>query len=1187
MGSFVPIAELFASLRLESAEFRAGLAAARGELLKFAQAAEQDGARLERLKVQIGSVLRVDREMVNSRIEGLRRLASHQVGSANQIKQLLSQEQAAVLLLQTAREEASAREKFTNTISVQLNRNLTEAIKAEGARRLASEKIISLSILAERKRAALVFKATEENRARDTKISADKRIATEKFAAGITEQLSRQLTASLQADTARRLAADKVAAAQRMENEKIAVAAALQTRKLAATQNLAIEKNRTINAQVENKKRQEAEQVAIAAALQARKLAATQAIALDQNRTRIAIANRRAETAATIESATIQKQVVRGLVLSSFLVAGRAGLVTGLIGVAGAATVATAGLVLGIGALTKEVIEFDNILTRSTANIKGMSDAMKGSLAAAAISLSNQFPISAKKIIESLEQTRQAGLDANQTMQLWPTFVKFSIAANAELGESIKTLVAIQRGFKTEFNIQSDIEAAKNLEQIATVVLNAARQGGQSGLEMAKGLAAAASAADKTSNSFLQVVSALTILGIKNFDGSRSGEILAQIMQRLRDESEQNAVAWEKLGVTMTNTDGTAKKFSEVMDNLATVIGTADAATNSYNSVQLGLEARTSKFIAVLLKEGSSMEEVVEALRNLIPLMTILAEKMDNVSDKASVLFNRFVNLARQQFGPSITTGLNIALDAYKDYLDKLDTLQEEEFRSRFEQLERLKRLGESPTLAEVAADELAHPRLRAGVLRKGDLPGAPTAAFAEGIIGFSLGSSPEERAKELASRKELARLRQETTDRRNLDILNSQFNNNRRNEVAALAEQRRILEDIIARGAVSQEEAFSIQLGLRAKELALEKRITAERDAQLRLLLSEEKTLNVLLSRRDKSDVLRFKAQLDAIKEREDLEKRAEARSLKDTVTDASIKRFEAAEKAALSKALRDTITERNIKAQNLLLLKQRDLEEKVIILRDQAIDGQANKFAFVMARIQAQAAKHNESLRILYGEDLENFKNLEEAKILIAEIAGQRQRQIINRLGAELESLFDRNILDAESFSDAMANIFNEIANHFKSMVFQMLAAWISGQSQLINESKRSGGFGDVIGILTSVVGGFLGGGGGTSAGLRPPVPFIRAPIGNTLNLDSGGSFRGGQPFLSGVPELIIPSISGSAVPLDRLGGTINNFIDARGADVAVVQRLTRAIETIEKNRNKDAVITTREMALRGFRV
>ena len=1129
--SFNAIASLFAELRLDATNFRAGLSDAQATLQTFANLATKQGLALETLKVQIGKVMQVSRQQVNAEIAGLVETTKFRINKNAAIKQGFTQEQAAFAVLNRERLKAVETEKLVTGITRDLSAQLTVALQAEGAKRLASEKATALSILAERKKAALVFKATEENKARDAKIAADKRIATEKFAADITRQLSRQMTASLEADTARRLAAAKVATAQRVENEKIAIAAAMQ----------------------------------------ARKLAATQAIALDQNRTRIAVANRRTETLAAVESATIQRQVARGLVLSSFLVAGRAGLVTGLVGVAGAATVATAAVVLGLGAVIKVSADFNKALIQSTSNIKGMSDALRGSLGAAATALSNQFPVSATKIIESLEQTRQAGLSAQETMKAWPIFVAFNVAANADLGESIKLLVAIQKGFRTEFDLRTQEDRIKNFKFLADTIATAAREGGQAPLELAQALAAAGAAADKTGNSFSEVVAALTIMGLKNIDASRSGEILSQLMQRLRDEAVQNKEEWNRLVPSLKTVGGTAKGLSVVMTELAKVIGTDNDAVNAANSSLLGLEARTSKFLAILLKEGSTIREKTAAMSSLIDIFDLAAERTDNLSDRITVLGQRIANAARVEFGSFLIEQINNLLSFIDVTQAGLDAIQEEQFRKLDKAnrvLERFNRLRaealtakpgeigsfESDAILRQAEREVSDLDRRKALiegLRRKQATQKEVAAGLDPTLGgkkFAEDESIRSAADAARIRKLLGISRIGKLEQHKADLLR--------------------IEELFVAESLTQAELFKARVVLATKITALEKSIAAPAkaiaDAKQRDLNARNKAIH---------DALQFeeRARLDLLAaEKKDLDARNRA--------------IHTAHQARLKADLAEIESDKKVKA--LLLLKQEDLEQKVAILRDQALDGQFNKFTLVMARIQAQAAKQNERLRILYGEDLENFENLQEAKVLIFEIAGQRQRQIINRLGAEIESLFDRNILAAESFSDAMANIFNEIANHFKSMVFQMLAAWITGQNDLINSTQKSGGFGGIVGILTSVLGGFIGG-GTTSAGLRPPVPFIRAPIGNTLNLDSGGSFRGGQPFLSGVPELIIPSVSGNAVPLDKLGGTINNFIDARGADVAVVSRITRAIERMQKNSSKDAVITTREMALRGFRV
>jgi len=84
------------------------------------------------------------------------------------------------------------------------------------------------------------------------------------------------------------------------------------------------------------------------------------------------------------------------------------------------------------------------------------------------------------------------------------------------------------------------------------------------------------------------------------------------------------------------------------------------------------------------------------------------------------------------------------------------------------------------------------------------------------------------------------------------------------------------------------------------------------------------------------------------------------------------------------------------------------------------------------------------------------------------------------------------------------------------------------------------------------------------------------------------AGGSVTGRDPIIVGEkgPEIFYPAVSGTIIPNNRLGAnvTVNNYIDARGADVGVEQRIMRALQATEDRAVVRAVHTQRELALRS---
>lgn len=95
------------------------------------------------------------------------------------------------------------------------------------------------------------------------------------------------------------------------------------------------------------------------------------------------------------------------------------------------------------------------------------------------------------------------------------------------------------------------------------------------------------------------------------------------------------------------------------------------------------------------------------------------------------------------------------------------------------------------------------------------------------------------------------------------------------------------------------------------------------------------------------------------------------------------------------------------------------------------------------------------------------------------------------------------------------------------------------------------------------------------------------LNALTGGFSGKAGGGSVSAGTPYIVGErgPELMVPSSSGTIVPNGAMGGSVTNlYIDARGADAGVEQRVMRAIDLSRRQAVRESVVTVREQSLRS---
>jgi len=1221
MGGFTgPIAELYASLRLEAADFQRGLAVAKSSLN---QLAESMGASFANQEARVREIADLMGGEYTVSIKKAQREISELTVELN--KQALAQKIVREAMLSVGRAaagETTEQRQHRALITEQIIKQ-TAATTTLTAAEIEKNKVSATNLILERERIA----------ASDFLIAKQRSLTLEQKQAAEAAAILRSITVTdskLLAEAAVRLAAS-----QKLSQQE-ATAFIIASKKIERLQVLAEEQNKARDFAAARAKEVLSRQEQTAAELAALRLVRLHAQANDENRVLTARAAAAARTQATVAgmaaetaAAKVQSDILRGLYLSTWMMGGRAGFIAGLAGMAGATTVAAAGTVLGLAASTKIAADFNSELIRMTANMRDASDVGRSELAEMVTDLSNRFPIAAIEILKSMDTAREAGLSLIEATRALPIFLEAavvnrtsSISMNEALTTSIKNITeaTVAWGLRTG-DMNKDLE---NLQFMTDLTAKAARLGGQSSNQFADGMAAAGAKSREMGFDARETAAALAALSLRGFDASRAGEILAQVMGRLQDEERQNTENWKALGIALRDQTGHVRPLADILADIGGLLNSADKNAVAAAQSLLGLETRTAKMLAPLAQSADEIRRMGDSLLTVNDHAKIVAnEGINNLNDKLSILFNRASNAARELASPLVG-----ALDVIVDSLLRV-SLQTEEADKKYKAY--LDSIGKTPStvsLTEREAFEKDSAAISPAGLKLPGVPGISTEDL-QRLSGVSTIGSTDTHIADLKFIQEMqaqfnnkqkadlddlmgkiARVNQlriaGVIDTHDAEVLLIAMRERAHSLEVAMARERRSVEDQLnAQLSSIQAENEAFQGNTSALKFA---RIDAERDKALaaaRETFGGSVALAQKLADLEVAIVANAEAKKQEIREKSaatmaSLNQRLAAftKDLADKDLAASTKASEDMEeldKRAMQKARGTRAVDRSIKdivAQDRRML---DLQAETDSLRQQSLDGQANRYTFQLARMDAQTRAYYADLQDHYGDDLRNFQNIEEAKALFAEIMGQRKRQVIERYASELQRMFEQDIRSAESFKDAMANIFDDMAAYFERVIFKMVIMWATGQSEMINASQQSGGLGGLKGVLLGLAGGLLGGlapGAGIVGGVNTDA-LIGA--GDMLlqprmlpGFATGGEFRAGDTFIAGEqgPELITASAPGRVIPSSEMGGgtTIINNIDARGADVGVVQRLTRALEVVQRKSVENAVITTREMALRG---
>lgn len=855
-------------------------------------------------------------------------------------------------------------------------------------------------------------------------------------------------------------------------------------------------------------------------------------------------ASRRAQRVQDLAEGAVHSQVMRGLFLSSWMVGGRAGFLVGLAGMGGPVTIGTAAVVVGMGAAVKATVEFDNILTQATSNMRGLTDDMKDRLGAMALELSKTFGISAVTIAEGFRDMVESGYDANQTLQQMPIFAKFAFATNTTLAQSIEHITSVQKAFKLE---------SSETERVANLLAAAESEGGESAQQFAVALSAAGSQAEKMGFSIEEAAAAVAILGLKNYDGSRAGEILAQVMGRLQASSVSHRRGWDALGLSMTNADGTAKTLAQILPELQAKLGSTDQAANAAAGKMLGLETRTSKFLALIQSEGVRIESMTSSLQDVSTVMDeIISKRLDSTATQWDILIARATAYAIVLSGP-VNDALDTVIRNTNTQLQSIEDLIDRDIKAWQKLIDLATNKGAKP--APAWASNLQFPETPAA-------PGTSDADKFNTAMDFFRGQGAQPAAPEWG-----------TLQLQALEDARRRFQAEK-NNLEILAEQWAVVQLGYKQGKVSEAEYAAMRLG-HERELKRIRQESADKAADLAFRLS---ALTRDLAEKD----------IAAYQKGTDINERARAAHI--AATEKQIKQDEDFEMRAAAIIKNHTDAEGIILDKKLA--KQAELADRTAELQDQALDGQVNKYTLAMARIDAEAERSFNRLWKLYGEDEENWTKLQEAKAAIDDIAAQKRKQVVEAYGRQLQSIFHEVTDDLEGFSDFFSRLTDQLANYFEDAVFRMVAAWLLGQQQMIGASQQSGGMGGIGGLLMGLLGPLVGAVAGASFG---PTPILGSPADTlplltsaTTRMFAAGGIMGPEGGIVGEhgPERFVPGVRGTIIPNSELGSstTVTNYIDARGTDPLTMRRATQVLEDVQRKATANAVVTTREMQLRG---
>ena len=261
------------------------------------------------------------------------------------------------------------------------------------------------------------------------------------------------------------------------------------------------------------------------------------------------------------------------------------------------ATAALAGSLKGVFSVGKE-LEYEFTYIQAITNgvvvdLDKFGEAIKGSMAT---------PVDAAKGLRTLAQ---AGLEVGEAITALPSVLKLATVGEVDLAGAALSATAIMHTFGMSVN---------DIGHIGDSLATAARLSATSVKEMMEAMKQASSVSNVFGVSLHETEAALATLANRGIEGSAAGTAIRNMVKELSSPATDKAAhALQQYGIQIFNADGSAKKFTANLQQLADVTSVMTKETKA-RFLEDMFNERGAKAANILLSDLEKMKTVLQEI---------------------------------------------------------------------------------------------------------------------------------------------------------------------------------------------------------------------------------------------------------------------------------------------------------------------------------------------------------------------------------------------------------------------------------------------------------------------------------------------------------------------------------------------------------------------------------------------
>ena len=260
-------------------------------------------------------------------------------------------------------------------------------------------------------------------------------------------------------------------------------------------------------------------------------------------------------------------------------------------------------------AFEEELMNAQSIFQTNQDTLFGLSDQI--------VSFGNKYGISMQDASQGLYTLASAGLDANESMQVLENTLKLSMAVQGDHETIAKLTTQTIFGFGLEMSDSAEL-TDKFAHSINKSLIEYQ--------DLASAVKFAMPFFVSTGQSIDQLLGSLEILTNRALEAGIAGRGLRQALAEFAQHADDNTAAFAKMGVEITNADGSFKQLTEIAKQFQTAMGPAASDVDLMTTLLEDLNVRGATAFVHLVQNADEFEGAVNDLQNSAGAATEMAD---------------------------------------------------------------------------------------------------------------------------------------------------------------------------------------------------------------------------------------------------------------------------------------------------------------------------------------------------------------------------------------------------------------------------------------------------------------------------------------------------------------------------------------------------------------------------------